>query len=479
MLFRSCITFAIAWGGPGPPPEGPFEFCPPHEADSSLSEPVSEILLDPSFGTDGKVMTQLGSKGLATTVVIQPDGKIIAAGHGPGGDAVLARYNTDGSLDATFGDAGVSTLSLGFELFVHDLALQADGQIVIAGFSWDLFDFVTTRFTAQGQLDTEFGVGGVVQTDFSDNDAAKALAIQPDGKILVGGDTGNGSALVRYHSDGSLDTTFGNGGVVVDGFGSGSRRGGKDIAIQDDGKIVVGGGGDLRRYNADGSLDASFGTGGIVARGGNNFILQHDGKIVALGANGLTRYNPDGSLDLGFGFGDGISVWGGRVGSTDLALDEQGNIVVLGNGFTVQRFTAEGHRDGRATTDFSSWPDSSYGVAIQADGSIVVVGGYRTDFFTPGFALARYQVIEPEGASNEGTGGETAEAFSEVGSFLALTPDVFNPATFDAVSAQQTEPDTPRPDAVQDDTVDLALTELTSDDEQDDGTDYQIGRAHV
>src|SRR6185312_12779398 len=176
---------------------------------------------------------------------------------------------------------------------------------------------------AAGDLDGAFGTGGTVTTDFAGNgDEARAVAVQPDGKIVAAGGALGATvdfALVRYRPDGTLDATFGTGGKVTTDFGSAEQA--FAVAVQPDGKIVVAGGGatgfELARYNADGSLDGTFGAGGkVTTRFGlglpftraHAIVLQPDGKIVVAGTAtsatapdfGLARYNPNGSLDASF-----------------------------------------------------------------------------------------------------------------------------------------------------------------------------------
>ncbi|MBA2434942.1 MAG: hypothetical protein H0V54_07660, partial [Chthoniobacterales bacterium] len=232
--------------------------------------------LDPTFGTNGKVTTDFGTIiDEARAVAVQPDGKIVTAGATVGGnffDFALARYNTDGSLDITFGTGGKVTTAFNTnndEAFA--VALQADGKIVAAGFAviGGTDDFALARYNTNGSLDTTFGTGGKVTTAFGSSiDRAHAVAVQPDGKIVAAGRAviGGGSfdfALARYNTDGSLDTTFGTGGKVTTACGS-SNDEAFAVALQPDGKIVAAGrvfsnkeDFALARYNTDGSLDTT------------------------------------------------------------------------------------------------------------------------------------------------------------------------------------------------------------------------------
>src|SRR5579885_1749835 len=323
-----------------------------------------------------------GSDDGARAVAIQSDGKIVAAGFSSNhnSDFALVRYNTDGSLDDTFsGDGRVTTNFGGDDDEAFGVAIQADGKIVVIGFS-DAnrdFDFALARYNPDGSLDTSFGGDGKVLTDFGgSDDESFGVAIQADGKIVVAGFSDvNGDfdfAIVRYNPDGSLDNTFGNGGKIATDFGGGSDDGAFALSIQTDGRIVVSGFSipgvsktadfAIARYNTDGSFDTTFDNDGKVITdfGGdddeaNGVAIQGDGKIVAAGfsdANGdfdfaLARYNPDGSLDTSFG------------------------------------------GDGEVLTDFDRSDDEAFGVAIQADGRIVAAGfsDVNRDF---DFAIVRY-----------------------------------------------------------------------------------------
>ena len=207
--------------------------------------------LDPGFGIGGKVMTDFAgpTRNSGEGVAVQADGKLVVVG-GIG----VARYNTDGSLDTTFGTGGRVTVGIiGGGTGLYAVAVQSDGKVVAAGGASNAGtrqDFCLMRLNGDGSLDTTFGAGGEVTTDVGsgDDDFGHAVAIQPDGKIVAAGSSGllcrHGTdfALVRYNADGSLDTTFGTGGkVTTDFFGIGKSDYACGVALQTDGKIVAAG----------------------------------------------------------------------------------------------------------------------------------------------------------------------------------------------------------------------------------------------
>jgi uncharacterized delta-60 repeat protein len=267
--------------------------------------------LDPSFGTGGKVTTDLtGSEDNANGLVIQPDGKLVAAGGaGPGTsrDFGLARYRRNGTLDPSFGTGGlVTTDFFGFTDAAQALVRQPDGKLVAAGaaFSTDTFnfDFALARYHPNGTLDASFGTGGKVTTDLTGGgeDVAFALALQADGNLVAAGGRGGDFALTRYHTDGTLDTSFGTGGKVTTDF-----VGGDDIvfalAVRPHGKLVAAGRAftgasedyALARYQPNGTPDPTFGSGGKVTTDFNggfdqalDLVVQTDGKLVTAGQVG-------------------------------------------------------------------------------------------------------------------------------------------------------------------------------------------------
>jgi uncharacterized delta-60 repeat protein len=388
--------------------------------------------LDPTFGNGGIVITPTGNMidlDYPRAMTIQSDGKIIVVGEGSFGtfnwDFAVVRYNTNGTLDTTFGGSGIviTQLTVNYD-GAFSVAIQADGKIVVAGSHSNCFcinnsSFAVVRYNPNGTLDTSFnGTGKVITQVNSSWGYAKSVAIQADGKIVVAGNSGNYNfAIVRYNVDGSLDTTFNGTGKVITPGGSGANS----VAIQADGKIIAAGSSPftLVRYNTDGTLDTSFnGTGKVITSVGNagsgaeELAIQPDGKIVAagyaVGANNdfaFVRYNPNGSLDTSFG-GTGkiiIPIGNSFDYAYSVAIQADGKIVAAGSSsnnsgsdFAVVRLNPNGSLDttfngtGKVTTAFGG-QDFAVATAIQADGKIVVAGGidYFSDFYT--FAVVRYQ----------------------------------------------------------------------------------------
>ena len=325
--------------------------------------------LDPTFGTGGLVTTDFGSTDQAFAVALQGDGKIVTAGR-RGSDVIVARHNADGSLDTVFGSNGRVITNFGATEQALALVLQPDGKIVVAGRTNKPgpngnFDFALARYESGGALDNTFGALGLVTTDFGGSvDRAFAMALQPDGKLVVAGDSDANFALARYNSNGSLDASFGSAGKVITSFGGIDQA--SAVTLQPDGKIVVAGQTDtgisidfaLARYMPDGSLDGAFGSGGRVTTNftgssddvGSAVALQSDGKIVVGGAsNGnfaLARYTPGGTLDTAFGTAGTVTTnLGGEDALHALALQPDGAIVAVGESadrFALARYQAFG-----------------------------------------------------------------------------------------------------------------------------------------
>lgn len=348
---------------------------------------MSDGSLDASFGSGGIVTTQVGGfMESANALALQPDGKIVAAGgSAPDGyccQFALARYNPDGSLDPSFSADGRVTTLFGGDAEAFAVALQFDGKIVAAGMKDDPFesDLALARYNTDGSLDTSFGVAGQVTTNVGGY--GTSLAIQSDGKIIAAGAAGGDFLLARYTTSGQLDTGFGTAGTVGTDFG-GQSDAANAATVQSDGKIVIAGvGGErfaLARYNSDGSIDSGFGSGGKVTTSffgenietANALAIQQNDKIVAGGrafsdfdpSYALARYNPDGSLDASFGSN-------GKV-TTD-----------FGNPADVGVLCPPARKD--------CSEDSANGLAIQSDGKIIAVGGGGASVPANQWTLARY-----------------------------------------------------------------------------------------
>jgi uncharacterized delta-60 repeat protein len=413
-------------------------------------------VLDPTFGSGGIVSTNVGGLNRSFAVATYPsagtanDGKVVAVGEADitqGKNSypefAVARFNLDGTLDTTFGsghNGEVTTILTSVQQggIARDVAIQPDGKIVVAGYSFN-GDFALVRYNANGSLDTSFGANGtgVVLTSVVKNstDQAYSLGLQSDGKIVVAGVIFGSSnlALVRYTAGGLLDSSFGAGGKLTSQFavnlGSGSVNW-VDLALDTSpldpnaGKIVVvtrvANQTEVVRYNTGGSLDASFGGGAGYEtlsnlRASPSVAIQSNGDIIVAGLDaslgiGLDRLNPDGSFDATFGSG-GIVVADPPANTSysprDVTIQSNGQIVVagfystttqIGQSFLVARFnSADGSLDtsfgtgGIASSGTNNVTDT-VGVALEPDGRIVVVG---TIVNTGGFTLARFVAAGP------------------------------------------------------------------------------------
>lgn len=332
--------------------------------------------LDLSFGDNGIVTTSYDAElHIGYTVAIQNDGKILVAGqiHNNLGsdnytaDIALSRYNTNGNLDNTFGDDGKVTTSIGTISAGYSLAIQSDGKIVLSGSGYDgtKHDFALVRYHVNGSLDSTFDTDGKVTTPFGGSSAGVSAAIQRDGKILVAGSCISKIALARYNLNGSLDTTFDNDGKVMTPTEAGNLSG-SAIVIQPDGKILVAG-------TADFSTLRTF---------------------------ALIRFNINGSLDTTFGFGGKVIT---QIGDLEdqaysVAIQSDGKIVVAGyswNNFAIVRYEINGKlddtfdTDGIAITPIGDYGGQGHSLAIQPDGKILVAGGSKNGSYDD-FTVVRY-----------------------------------------------------------------------------------------
>jgi uncharacterized delta-60 repeat protein len=383
----------------------------------------------------GIVIDEIGNfddKG--SDVAVQPDGKIVVVGasnNGTNFDFSIVRYLPNGSLDSSFGVGGRVITPVGtYDDFAEKVVIQSDGRIVVAGRSafQNTFDFAVVRYLANGSLDTSFSGDGMLSTNILGDDQAFGMAIQPDGKVLVAGSADSGGnkdfALVRYRTDGALDTSFGNGGKVTTAVGTFSDIA-ESVLLQPDGKIILAGRSSyyemydfaLARYNTNGSLDTSFSGDGLVSTNilGDDHAyaaaLQPDGKILLAGYSdpgndpdfAVVRYQSNGSLDSTFGSAGRVTT---AVGSqrdigTCMRLQPDGKILVGGksdyfgmNNFAMVRYRLDGSldpsldSDGKLATHLLG-DDQPYGMALQSDGK-VLLAGYMYSGRTIDYALVRY-----------------------------------------------------------------------------------------
>ena len=447
--------------------------------------------LDRTFSGDGRVTTDFGTNvnriyNRAHAVAVQPDGKIVAAGYAAN-DFALTRYNANGTLDTSFGTGGrVRTDIGGGEDKAYALALQSDGKIVVAGEAVvsGTTEFAVARYNADGTPDTGFGSDGKATVGFGNADRARAVAIDNSGKIVVAGYSLNIIAVARYNADGTLDTSFSSDGKLTTRIAnSTSVDRAHAVAVQSNNKIVVAGQTNsdaaLVRYNNDGSLDTSFGSGGKVTTPHASFrqynqsvqyrsiAIQSDGKIVAAGDEfagsdqdfALARYTSSGALDTTFGssgtgtvvtdfgstedFAYSVAQSGGNILVGGVAGSGKGGLgrqVQVGNGnFALARYTSAGQLDpgfgsgGKVVTDFGH-NDHGRALAIQSDGNIVLAGFTVRNLYED-FAVARYlwQGAPSKDASLHAlavTQGPNANA-------VATTPP-FRPTTFSRFTTSYT-----------------------------------------
>lgn len=423
-----------------------------------ISSPVAEAAagdLDPTFGTAGMVTTDINrSTDIAQAVAVQADGKLVVVGQTykhndfSGEDFVVTRYNTDGTLDSSFGSGGrVRTDFPGLAAVPSSVVIQPNGKIVVAGGAFPLFTFLgnfeVVRYNPNGSLDTSFGNGGIVTTNFPEGSYASSVALQADGKIIAAGTVfvdfiiGEASntdfALARYNTDGTPDTSFGNGGQVSTDF-FGMEDDAFSVLIQPDGKIVAVGSANnpatyydfaAVRYLSNGTVDTTFGVAGKVS---NDFgvagfdraqsaALQADGRIVAAGfaisQNGgvqdfaVARYTSSGVLDTTFSRDGKMQIDFGSCcqSAHEVLLQSDGKIITVGyadtessdSDFLLARLSTRGSLDtsfgvgGKVRTSFGDLNGGANGAALQSDGKIVAVG-FQATFSNQwaNFALARY-----------------------------------------------------------------------------------------
>lgn len=313
--------------------------------------------LDTSFGNGGTLGFNVGPlKSFIMDLAQQPDGKILIGGRtwdDVSGNFALVRLNEDGSFDDTFGTNGISYITTTENDVAEAMSLLDDGKIVMAGYRNN--NFVVAKFNADGSVDTTFGVDGWTSLTYDDASSyARAIAVKNDGKIVISGFGLTGGnrfqiAVARFNVDGSADSSFGTNGKLAFNVGDWNDFS-EAVALQADGKILIGGHKwianaqqrhDLfvARLNTDGSLDSTYGTDGVAtarlvdgANYASDMVLQADGKPILIGSttfNGeykmaMVRFDTDGNLDSTFG-----AAGNGMVSIDNVGLEDYGRAVAL------------------------------------------------------------------------------------------------------------------------------------------------------
>ena len=411
-------------------------------------EPGTPGGIDTTFGDGGQVMFDMGgTDDHAYAVAVTADGSTIVAGEARADDNslvtfALAKLTPVGSLDASFGDGG--KVYTPFDAFSSSgalaVAVQSDGKIVAAGHAANPEahhqTFALARYNVDGSLDSTFGNGGLVltaiwpETGAGPEDRANDVAIDGQGRIVVAGETGNffyDFAVARYLPDGSLDESFGDGGVVTTDLGGDDRA--NSVAVDADGSILLGGTGGtsagtdfvLVRYLDDGTPDAAFGPAMTDFRGGDDVahrvLVRPDGTLVLVGTNqlsggcspatcerygfGMAQYDSGGALDGGFGTGgkiepdfivssgaydavlmaDGTVALVGHIGNEDFGLafaDPLGAPILIENGSEAARI------------DFQGGSDRAFGAALGPNNTVVLAGDASAPDGSFDWGVARY-----------------------------------------------------------------------------------------
>jgi uncharacterized delta-60 repeat protein len=404
---------------------------------SSNGETTHAGSLDGRFGHDGKVMTSIGQGANAYALARARHGKIVVAGTAStasGTEFALARYTATGHLDRPFGHRGVAITRLNGDGRVAAVAVQKDGKTLVAGWSGTASDHAATliRYRRGGALDRSFGTDGTVRLSLTGHDRLRAIAVEPGGKIVVAGSSNWRFLLARYMSDGALDTSFGNGGVVLSGEHNYEEL--DALAISPSEKIVAAGDFgfeiypmDVRRYMPNGSLDPTFGKGGeVITKIGAwdtepvGIRFRQHGTIVVAAATaggevtggpfwrfGLMRLSESGSVDTSFGTtqpGFTRTAIGSAAYAQSLSVDGRGRLIVAGwttkagkDDFALSRYSPDGHLDrsfgrgGRVVTSLTFGPDRGAGLLLEKGGRIVVAGTANQDAVGSQFALAGYR----------------------------------------------------------------------------------------
>lgn len=382
-----------------------------------FGQKLSRGSLDPSYGVNGLARTSVTDT--VTGLAIDRLGNAIVAIA----DGTVLRYLPNGAPDASFGTGGATRVNFGsgYGGDIESAAVQADGRILLSGYVFtqgdnETFSALLVRLMSSGLPDTTFGAGGELITRVAGIWDARAIASLPSGKILLAATAGAGDGsikVVRLSADGSLDSTFGNGGIGSSADFLGRNGGANSLLVEPNGQILVGGiwtgqpyasGTEIARFNADGSPDITFGADNGPAAA--NLAVQADGKILAGESGIINRYTSNGVLDTTFGVQGALSTglaMGGGAHAELLAVQSDGKLLVAGTdkgSLVLALYTPTGTPDtafgtnGRVTlTPGVASTFTAGGLALDALGRALVVGTLTsTTNFLP-FQIALERIV--------------------------------------------------------------------------------------
>ena len=410
----------------------------------SVAITVHSINDAPSFEVPGQSVFAAGSAGYGQNedTYVLPEGSMLITPYDSVGDSVLVKLNADGSIDTSFGTGGFAdNTTIGV---IQSVTVDSSGNILVAGDSSG--DAYVARYDSSGSLDTGFGASGVATIVTASLDEITDIAIQADGRIVVVGENGDDSLIARFLADGTLDPGFDADGIVTVSLGGTSEKL-ESVAIDLSGNIIAAGETSIIRLSGDGSFDLTFDTDGILDIGNSveAVALQANGQIVAVGGDGtnlfVSRYHVDGTPDNSFGAG-GTSTWSHATENstaTAVVLQADGKIVTVGHttvyptDWLSVRFNTDGSLDTSfgvagawsmtGSTDFSE----AHSVSLYNDGTTekIVIGGYTTNF--SGSAEATVVRLNGNGSLDADLGMNTLDGnptFTEGGAPVILDADV-------------------------------------------------------
>jgi uncharacterized delta-60 repeat protein len=378
--------------------------------------------LDSGFNVDGQLVSNFGNSDNAIALTVQNNGRIVVGGYYTDASSnshfEIVRYTSAGLLDPSFNGTGLATVNFGnAQDFLSAIEIQNNGKIIAGGYTYvnGSTNLALARLTSEGTLDLSFGNAGLVTTDIdSSMDILNCLLLQPDGKIIAGGLSEIGSnqdfIITRYAVNGILDDKFGAAGKLI-GYYPEKEIGYSEGMLQPDGKIIVSGQtydgvtvqNFLSRFKPNGSIDPYYGQHGTAFTNGFFSAIQPDGKVVESGfLNGpdgegilINRYTITGTLDSSYGKNGAVvyNFSGGGGFEGPCAVQSNSKLIIsgsinnnVGSDLVLARYNQDGSPDlsfgngGQVITDFETY-DMAQAIAVDKNGRVLVSGvGYTPTF---------------------------------------------------------------------------------------------------